>query len=76
MHQVAFRVDFVVGMAVDRVWSGYPRIWGMWVVGLIRIFTHGFAGLDIHNTVGLGRILHFTHGYPLELRKIDPNKPT
>jgi hypothetical protein len=63
-------------MAVGRVWSGYPRILVMWVVSLVRIFTHAFADLDIRNTVGLGRILHFTCGYPLELRKIDPNKPT
>jgi hypothetical protein len=25
---------------VDRVWSGYPRILGTWVVGLVEIFTH------------------------------------
>jgi hypothetical protein len=61
---------------VDRVWSGYPWILGMRVVGLVQIFAHGFADLDIRNTMGLGRILHFTRGYPLELRKIDPNKPT
>jgi hypothetical protein len=48
----------------------------MRVVGLVQIFAHGFADLDIRNTMGLGRILHFTRGYPLELRKIDPNKPT
>jgi hypothetical protein len=35
----------LVGMAVDRVWSGYPRILGMWVVGLVHIFAHGFADL-------------------------------
>jgi hypothetical protein len=61
---------------VDRVWSGYPRVLGMSVMGLVQIFAHGFADLDIRNTVGLGRILHFAHGYPLELRKIDPNKLT
>jgi hypothetical protein len=63
-------------MAVGRVWSEYPRILGMWVVGLVQIFAHGFADLDIRSTVGLGWILHFARGYPLELRKIDPNKPT
>jgi hypothetical protein len=63
-------------MAVDRIWSGYPQILGMWVVGLVQIFALRFAGLDIHNTMGLGRILHFARGYPLELRKINPNKPT
>jgi hypothetical protein len=51
-------------MAVDRVWSGY-----LWVVGLVLIFAHGFVDLDIHSTVGLGWILHFARGYPLELRK-------
>jgi hypothetical protein len=70
------RFEPVVGMAVGRVWSEYPRILGMWVVGLVQIFAHGFADLDIRSTVGLGRILHFARGYPLELRKIDPNKPT
>jgi hypothetical protein len=49
---------------------------GMWVVGLVQIFAHGFADLDIRNTMGLGQILHFACGYPLELRKIDPNKST
>jgi hypothetical protein len=60
-------------MAVDRVWSEYPRILGMWVVGcgFGSDFTHGFAGLDIRTTVGLGRTLHFIRRYPLELRKID-----
>jgi hypothetical protein len=48
----------------------------MSVVGLVQIFAHGFPGLDIRNTVGLTRILRFAHGYPLELRKIDPNKLT
>jgi hypothetical protein len=48
----------------------------MWVLGLVQIFAHKFADLDIRNTVGLGQILHFTRRYPLELRKIDPNKPT
>jgi hypothetical protein len=61
---------------VDRVWSKYPRILDMWVLGLVQIFAHKFADLDIRNTVGLGQILHFTRRYPLELRKIDPNKPT
>jgi hypothetical protein len=45
-------------------------------VGLVQIFTHGFVDLDIHNIAGLGRILHFARGCPLELRKIEPNKPT
>jgi hypothetical protein len=63
-------------MEVDRVWGGYPRILGTWVVGLVQIFAHGFADLDIRNPVGLGRILHFAREYPLELQKIDPNKPT
>jgi hypothetical protein len=45
-------------------------------VGCVQIFALRLAGLDIHNTMGLGRILHFARGYPLELRKIDPNKPT
>jgi hypothetical protein len=43
-----------LGMAVDRVWSGYLWILGMWVVGLVQIFAHGFADLDIRNTMGLG----------------------
>jgi hypothetical protein len=32
----------------------------MWVVGLVQIFAHGFADLDIRNTVGWGGfyILH------------------
>jgi hypothetical protein len=63
-----------IGMAVDRVWSGYPRILGMSIVGLVQIFTHGFADLDIRNTVGLGRILHVARG-PLELRKLIPINP-
>jgi hypothetical protein len=63
-------------MAMDRVWSGYPRTLGTWVVGLVQIFAHGFADLDIRNTVGLERILHSTHGCPLELRKVEPNNPT
>jgi hypothetical protein len=63
----------------DGSGSGLERIsadFGYMVVGLVQIFTHGFADLDIRNNVGLGRILHFACGYPLELRKIDPNKPT
>jgi hypothetical protein len=43
-------------------------------VGLVHIFA--FADLDIRNTVGLRWILHFARGYPLELRKIDPNEST
>jgi hypothetical protein len=53
-----------------------PRIsvdFGYVVVSLVQIFVHGFADLDIGNTVGLERILHFARGYPLELRKIDPH---
>jgi hypothetical protein len=40
-----------LGMAMDR---------GMWVVGLVHIFAHGFMDLYIRNTVGLEQILHFT----------------
>jgi hypothetical protein len=84
LHLLDFSIPFFVdcdasrtgkGVAVDRVWSGYLWILGMWVVGLVQIFTHGFAGLDIHNTAGLGWILHFTRGYPLELRKSIPINP-
>jgi hypothetical protein len=69
-------LDMSLGMAMDRVWIGYPRILGTWVVGLVQIFTHEFANLDIRNTVGLERILHFTRGCPFEFHKVEPNKPT
>jgi hypothetical protein len=59
-------------MEVDRIWSEYPQILGTWIVGLVHIFAHRFADLDIYNTVGLERILHFADGCPLELRKIEP----
>jgi hypothetical protein len=62
-------------MAVDQVWSGYPRILGTWVLGLIQIFAHRFADLDIRNSVGLGWIIHFARGYPLELKKLIPINP-
>jgi hypothetical protein len=36
----------------DGSGSGLERIsadFGTWIVGLVQIFTHGFANLDIHN---------------------------
>jgi hypothetical protein len=61
---------------MDRIRSEYPWILDSWVVGLVQIFTHGFADLDICNTAGLERILDFARGCPLELSKFEPNKPT
>jgi hypothetical protein len=66
-----------VGMAVDRVWSGYLRILGMWVVGVVQIFAHGFVDLDIRNTVGLWWILYFAadiHWSSEILIPINPHK--
>jgi hypothetical protein len=54
------------------------RILGMWVVGLVQIFAHGFADLDIRNTVGLGADSTFRpadiHGSSEKLILINPHK--
>jgi hypothetical protein len=49
----------LLGMTMDRVWSGYPQILGMWVVGLVRIFAHtrGF-GYPLHCGFGAGSTFH------------------
>jgi hypothetical protein len=51
---------------------------GMWVVGLVQIFAHGFADLDIRNTVGLGADSTFRpadiHGSSKKLILINPHK--
>jgi hypothetical protein len=60
------------GLGLERISADFGYVG----CGFGSDFHPRVRGLDIRNTVGLGRILHFNHRYPLELRKIDPNKPT
>jgi hypothetical protein len=55
--------------------NGYPRILGTWIMSLVQILAHGFADLDIRNTVGLERILYFTRGWSsTKLSLISPHR--